>query len=52
MESGEGILILDDTVEEKPYTDENELITWHYDHTAGRPVKGINILNALYHNVG
>ena len=41
-------LIVDDTIEEKPYTDENELITWHFDHTLGRTVKGVNILSALY----
>ena len=25
-----GILILDDTIEEKPYTDQNEIVAWHY----------------------
>ncbi|MBF0539042.1 MAG: transposase [Nitrospirae bacterium] len=38
-----------DTIEEKPYTDENEIITWHFDHCQGRTVKGVNILNCLYH---
>jgi hypothetical protein len=52
METEEGILIIDDTIEAKPYTDENELITWHYDHTAGRMVKGVNLLNALYYSGG
>jgi hypothetical protein len=52
IESEEGIIIFDDTIEEKPYTDENSLITWHYDHTAGRAVKGVNILSALYHSQG
>ncbi len=52
VETEEGILIIDDTIEEKPYTDENELITWHYDHTLGRNVKGVNILNALYYTQG
>jgi len=23
---------------------------WHYDHCKGRSVKGINLLNALYHS--
>ena len=27
---------------------ENELVCWHYDHTKGRNVKGINLLNCLY----
>lgn len=52
IESEDGILIVDDTIEEKPYTDENELITWHFDHTFGRNVKGVNILSLLYHNQG
>ena len=31
-----------------PYTDENELICWHYDHAQARMVKGINFITALY----
>ncbi len=50
IESAEGVLIFDDTIQEKAWTDENEIICWHYDHCKGRSVKGINILNALYHN--
>jgi DDE superfamily endonuclease len=46
-EEGGGVLIIDDTIEEKPYTDESELICWHYDHSQGRNVKGINLLSAL-----
>lgn len=52
IETDEGIFIVDDTIEEKPYTDENDLITWHFDHTFGRNVKGVNILSLLYHNQG
>jgi len=48
VQSAEAVLIIDDTVEEKPYTDESELITWHYDHSQGRTIKGINLLWALY----
>ena len=40
-------MLLDDSVEAKPYTDENALITWHYDHVTGRSVKGVNQLSAL-----
>lgn len=43
-----GVLILDDTIQEKPYTDESELICWHFDHSKDRTVKGINFLSALY----
>jgi hypothetical protein len=48
VESDEGVLIVDDSIEEKPYTDENDLICWHYDHSKDRSVKGINFLTALY----
>ena len=40
-------LSFDDSIEEKRYTDENDLICWHFDHTFGRSVKGINHLTAL-----
>ena len=52
VEREDGVLIFDDTIQEKPYTDENELVCWHFDHTQGRSVKGINILNCLYHADG
>jgi hypothetical protein len=52
IESEVGVLIFDDSIEEKPYTDENEIICWHYDHTQGRNVKGINFLTAPYHSEG
>ncbi|MDN3508423.1 MAG: hypothetical protein P0S93_00055 [Candidatus Neptunochlamydia sp.] len=39
---GEGVLIIDDTIEEKTYTDENEIICWHFSHAKGRCIKGIN----------
>ena len=48
IESDDGVLIFDDTIEEKPYTDENEIIAWHFDHCQNRTVKGVNILNCLY----
>jgi hypothetical protein len=44
----DGVLIIDDTIEEKPYTDESELICWHFDHSNDRTVKGINFLSTLY----
>jgi hypothetical protein len=49
IEGADGVLILDDSIAEKPYTDENEIICWHYDHTSGGTVKGINFMTALYH---
>ena len=36
VQSDEAVLIIDDTVEEKPYTDESELVAWHFDHASGR----------------
>ncbi len=50
IESLEGVLILDDTVEEKPYMDENDIICWHHDHCQKRTIKGINQLTALYYS--
>lgn len=49
VETKDGVLILDDTVEEKPYTDENDIIAYHFDHTKGINVKGINMISLLYH---
>lgn len=40
-------LSFDDSIEEKLYTDKNELISWHYDHTFSRSIKGVNFLTAL-----
>jgi hypothetical protein len=50
IESPEGIIAVDDSIEEKPYTDENDIVCWHYDHAQGRQVKGINFMTALYHS--
>ena len=38
-----GVLIVDDSISEKPYTDENEIICWHWDHSKGMSVKGITL---------
>lgn len=48
VESDDGVLALDDSIVEKPYTDENELICWHWDHSKNCNVKGINFLTAFY----
>jgi DDE superfamily endonuclease len=42
-----GVLLLDDSIEEKPYTDENEVNCWHYSHAKGEVLKGINILSCM-----
>jgi DDE superfamily endonuclease len=49
-ESTDGVLIIDDTIIEKPHTDENSIVSWHHDHTSGRSIKGVNVLSCLYHN--
>lgn len=46
--SGEPVVLsFDDSIEEKPYTDESALICWHWDHVFNRSVKGVNFLTAL-----
>lgn len=42
VESAEGVLIVDDSIGEKPYTDENDIICWHSDHSKQRHIKGLN----------
>ena len=49
IEAEEGVLIFDDSIAEKEWTDESDLICWHYDHCKNRNVKGINLLSALYY---
>jgi hypothetical protein len=49
-EEEDACLIFDDTLIEKPYMDENEIICWHYDHIENKPVKGINLLSAFYYS--
>lgn len=48
IEQEDGVIIVDDSIVEKPYTDENEIICWHYDHSKERTVKGINFVTTLY----
>jgi len=51
VEHADAIIKIDDTIENKPHSTENEVICWHWDHSkkpkAGL-TKGINILNFLY----
>ena len=46
------ILSFDDSIQEKKYTDESELNCWHFDHTVGRSIKGVNFLIALVEVAG
>lgn len=49
IQADDGVMIVDDSISEKPYTDENEIVCWHYDHTTGQTIKGINFMTVLYH---
>ncbi len=48
-ENEDGCLIFDDSIIHKPHTDENDIVCWHFDHTKGVNVKGINILTTFYY---
>ncbi|MGB8643905.1 MAG: transposase [Anaerolineae bacterium] len=50
IQGEDGVIIVDDSISEKPSTDENDIICWHYDHSKECQVKGINFMTALYHN--
>ena len=52
IQQDDGVIIIDDSIAEKPYTDENDIICWHYDHSQNRSVKGINFVTSLYHADG
>lgn len=47
-EKEDGCLIFDDTIVEKEHMDENAVVSWHFDHSKNRHIKGINILTAFY----
>src|SRR6266498_1096800 len=49
IQQDDGVMIVDDSIAEKPFTDENDIICWHYDHAHDRVVKGINFVSCLYH---
>ena len=51
IERPDGTLSIDDSIGEKPYTDENAIVCWHWSHSFERHVKGIEFLTA-YYNVG
>jgi hypothetical protein len=50
LESDCGVISVDDSIQHKPHSTENELISWHYDHTSGTSVKGINLVTFVYTN--
>lgn len=48
VETDVGFISVDDTIEHKPHSGENDYICWHFDHTTGNNVLGINILTLTY----
>jgi len=50
IEIDDGVISIDDFIEHKPHSSENELVCYHYDHTSGKSVKGINIVSFTYVN--
>lgn len=45
-----GVISVDDFIEYKPHSSENELISYHYDHVSGQSKKGINLISFTYVN--
>jgi hypothetical protein len=48
IQEPDGLLLTDDSIAHKPHSDENGLVTTHYDHTSGQYVRGINFVSLLY----
>ena len=42
------VLIVDDSILEKAYTDQNAMISTHWDHSEHRYVNGLNFVSLLY----
>lgn len=50
ISSPDGVLVLDDTVEEKRYSALSSWNCYHWDHCLNRSIKGISQLTSLYHS--
>lgn len=53
IEHPKGLIKIDDTIQAKPYSSENDIICWHHDHSKksrDKNVKGVNMVNFLYQN--
>jgi len=48
IQSNNAYISVDDTIIEKPHTKENEVVSYCYDHTKSKCVKGINLLSMTY----
>jgi len=40
MEREDAVMIVDDSIFEKPYNAENDIICWHYDHSKDQTIRG------------
>ena len=50
VETPQGVISVDDFIEHKPHSAENEIISYHYDHVSGESKKGINMVSFTYVN--
>ena len=48
VETKDAFLALDDFIVEKPDSEQNASISYHYDHTQNRSVKGFNVIDVVY----
>ncbi|WP_320046386.1 transposase [uncultured Ilyobacter sp.] len=48
IQNNNACISVDDTIIEKPHTKENEVVSYCYDHTKSKCVKGINLLSMTY----
>jgi len=47
VERDDSVLSIDDVIVAKPHSAENDIICYHFDHTQGKSVKGMNIVNFM-----
>jgi hypothetical protein len=47
IEGEDGVLIVDDSIAQKAYTDENALITWHWDHSKQRHIQPVLLVTMV-----
>ncbi len=50
VECEDGVISIDDFIEHKPHSKQNELIAYHFDHAQGKSVRGIKIVSFTYVN--
>jgi hypothetical protein len=52
VESEDATISIDDSISEKPYSDEHDIIAWHWSHSFEPHVKGLEFLTAYYQVAG